>query len=283
MTYYSRRDRAPGTRPYTFTAQGFTLIELLVVIAIIAILAAILFPVFAKARSKARDIATISNLKQVGTAAMMYEQDYDGASVPWEGPGPTFTPWGITLQPYMKSTSVCFDAQLSVPYVEIDPAGQWGWSTTIACNRWGYTSNATGPDQTVSTDSIVSPSTRAAFVTRGEPIPVTPAGGLYNMHWVDGARSSCPDVNSYKSAGNRDYNAVYQSAKDSHQDFLPVVYADGHAKAVNINQYIGRDVSYGACEAKYMSPGVSVANGTGTAASRMQEFWGRWWTYPNDN
>ena len=57
--------------------RGFTLIELLVVIAIIAILAAILFPVFAQAREKARAISCLSNLKQLGTGAMMYVQDYD--------------------------------------------------------------------------------------------------------------------------------------------------------------------------------------------------------------
>jgi prepilin-type N-terminal cleavage/methylation domain-containing protein/prepilin-type processing-associated H-X9-DG protein len=57
--------------------NGFTLIELLVVIAIIAILAAILFPVFAQAREKARQASCISNTKQLGTAAMMYTQDFD--------------------------------------------------------------------------------------------------------------------------------------------------------------------------------------------------------------
>jgi prepilin-type N-terminal cleavage/methylation domain-containing protein len=59
--------------------HGFTLIELLVVIAIIAILAAILFPVFAQAREKARQTACLSNTKQIGTAFMMYVQDYDEA------------------------------------------------------------------------------------------------------------------------------------------------------------------------------------------------------------
>jgi prepilin-type N-terminal cleavage/methylation domain-containing protein len=57
--------------------KGFTLIELLVVIAIIAILAAILFPVFAQARAKARQATCLSNIKQIGLAAMMYLQDYD--------------------------------------------------------------------------------------------------------------------------------------------------------------------------------------------------------------
>ncbi len=61
----------------TRAAKGFTLIELLVVIAIIAILAAILFPVFARARERARQTSCLSNIRQMATALMMYVQDYD--------------------------------------------------------------------------------------------------------------------------------------------------------------------------------------------------------------
>jgi len=92
--------------------RGFTLIELLVVIAIIAILAAILFPVFAQAREKARTISCLSNAKQMGTAVMMYAQDFEEAIAPWISCGaslgcgnPTRAErlWTGKLQPYIKN------------------------------------------------------------------------------------------------------------------------------------------------------------------------------------
>jgi prepilin-type N-terminal cleavage/methylation domain-containing protein/prepilin-type processing-associated H-X9-DG protein len=88
--------------------SAFTLIELLVVIAIIAILAAILFPVFAQAREKARQSTCVSNMKQIGLATQMYTQDYDEA-LPrrWvlNGAG-VVTSWRLILQPYMKNEQV---------------------------------------------------------------------------------------------------------------------------------------------------------------------------------
>ena len=86
--------------------SGFTLIELLVVIAIIAILAAILFPVFAQAREKARQTACLSNEKQLGLAYMQYVQDYDETFPFSEKWGSAGAGWAGHLYPYVKSAGV---------------------------------------------------------------------------------------------------------------------------------------------------------------------------------
>ncbi len=94
-----------GTR----SRRGFTLIELLVVIAIIAILAAILFPVFAQAREKARAITCVSNQKEIGLAVMMYAEDFDENYNPSEvslsGGGNFVTgyDWTFVVNPYIKN------------------------------------------------------------------------------------------------------------------------------------------------------------------------------------
>jgi len=98
--------------------RGFTLIELLVVIAIIAILAAILFPVFARAREKARQTSCLSNLKELQLGALMYAQDYDEVqlrvnigggltyTLPNGNPHTGYMLWHTSLFPYVKNIQI---------------------------------------------------------------------------------------------------------------------------------------------------------------------------------
>ena len=134
-------------------ASGFTLIELLVVIAIIAILAAILFPVFAQARAKARQTACLSNMRQLGTAVMMYVQDYDETYVPSvsytaalaSGLPDTSSPsrsWPTLLYPYVKNEQifVCPDGETSVRSVILTLNG-----VNQTCSYTGVTDTAAAP------------------------------------------------------------------------------------------------------------------------------------------
>jgi prepilin-type N-terminal cleavage/methylation domain-containing protein/prepilin-type processing-associated H-X9-DG protein len=101
--------------------RGFTLIELLVVIAIIAILAAILFPVFAQAKAAAKGTASLNNLKQQTTATIMYSSDVDDMQVlhaitfDTTAPADNHRPWTALILPYMKSTDLYQDP-LSTPF-----------------------------------------------------------------------------------------------------------------------------------------------------------------------
>lgn len=85
--------------------RGFTLIELLVVIAIIAILAAILFPVFARAREKARQSSCLSNMKQLGLGMLMYAQDYDELLAMY-APSTYAYNWFNSIAPYIKNDQI---------------------------------------------------------------------------------------------------------------------------------------------------------------------------------
>ncbi len=120
--------------------SGFTLIELLVVIAIIAILAAILFPVFARAREKARQSSCLSNVKQLLLGLTQYIQDYDEVFPHWRNP---FNPsgsryWHEITQPYVKNWQVFTcpsDAEQSIGYgYNCDYIG-YGSSTSISSDH----------------------------------------------------------------------------------------------------------------------------------------------------
>src|SRR5437667_11863575 len=129
------------------TNRGFTLIELLVVIAIIAILAAILFPVFAQAREAARKTSCLSNTKQLGLAAMQYVQDYDEMYPcnSWDTPAigtsdndtrdPKFRSamqWLWRMMPYMKNRQILVCAS------DPNPKSFWAYGLDGSCDDgWG--------------------------------------------------------------------------------------------------------------------------------------------------
>jgi len=103
--------------------SGFTLIELLVVIAIIAILAAILFPVFAKAREKARQITCASNEKQIGLGILQYVQDYD-ETFPKSNTPTDVLCWAQQIFPYTKSSDV-YKCPDNPDGAKFNPTNQW--------------------------------------------------------------------------------------------------------------------------------------------------------------
>ncbi|MCW3096817.1 MAG: prepilin-type N-terminal cleavage/methylation domain [Chthonomonadaceae bacterium] len=138
---------------YSRKATGFTLIELLVVIAIIAILAAILFPVFAQAREKARAASCLSNQKQVGTAFIMYTQDYD-ETFPLATPSPGGEQTWFTQPPdaRLPATPARFAYWLTATTVYIKNYQVWKCPSTSdhdflgagpynLTNSWTYTFN----------------------------------------------------------------------------------------------------------------------------------------------
>lgn len=287
-------DRAAGARRSGFTpgkCRAFTLIELLVVIAIIAILAAILFPVFAQARRAARDTSTLSNVKQCMTASLMYAQDYDEAMVPYEmdtfnpaNNGKRWSAWPVLLQPYMKNTGICYDQARQVPFVKIDTTtDNWAWSTTLAINRWGFGSRRNNGPEVRTLAALPTPSARMAFIVNRDPWgdPATnPENNWLSMHWIDGARSACPDKNDLaNNAGYKwQYNGAYKAAKDYHANQYIVAYADGHAGKIAVGRVTGEN-SYGACESRYFkNDGSAPAAADAQQAQFMNEFWGQWWT-----
>ena len=208
--------------------KAFTLIELLVVIAIISILAAILFPVFARARENARRTACLSNMKQIGLGLEMYKQDYDG-TFPFSRALPLGT-FREVLQPYIKNTQVfvCPSAPSNWPmdYSYNEMFGYQPGDTYPAPGRFGGTISCNGVGQHVY-DGL-----RESAVTAPSTSIVITEGSLSYYYWLRTLSDAAivanigyfnPWQNAYLS-----YSGIEKAG--IHLEGVNNVYADGHAK-----------------------------------------------------
>lgn len=220
--------------------QGFTLIELLVVIAIIAILAAILFPVFAQARERARSTSCMSNTRQIGTAEMMYIQDYDEVfwSCPWPGGGQLNIPnpanggtvfWSDLLQPYIKNTGI-FDCPSNADVLfntayYLPPAIPQG-STNYYRVEYGYGDMGVHGDQGRPPYSLATLDKPAQIALLGDAVF---AWNFLNCQ-ADPEKVNNPVESRGSFYFTRGINGWALYGKPRHFDGINFVYADGHAK-----------------------------------------------------
>jgi len=239
------------------TRQAFTLIELLVVIAIIAILAAILFPVFAQAREKARQASCISNFKQGALGIMMYMQDYDEAFPVMTAEYGVWTPqpnwaWGQMVFPYIKNWQIhrCPSNGTATEAVVSEGATNpltrefnYALHSGLGFNYMHLTpfTTAVGP----AGGNLFSPQTNAAV---GQPAATimladsiwdkagtAPAGG---GNWFIEAPCFQNSGTAYWFGGWRIDTATdwlqFGGTHPFHQQSVTVAYVDGHVKATRI-------------------------------------------------
>lgn len=206
--------------------SGFTLIELLVVIAIIAILAAILFPVFAQAREKARQTSCLSNIKQIGLATYMYVQDYD-ETFPMElyfgsaaGGQPCVMPSYISLMPYEKNANIyqCPSAPTALNFPKVLSVVSLPPECTSSPNlayvsyfpnysliNWGDPNNLFGPNN-------------------GRPVR--------NMAEVEFVADTAVFYDSTGTLPDAYFGLMDEPIQPRHTAMLNSSFADGHAKVV---------------------------------------------------
>jgi prepilin-type N-terminal cleavage/methylation domain-containing protein/prepilin-type processing-associated H-X9-DG protein len=224
---------------------GFTLIELLVVIAIIAILAAILFPVFAQAREKARSAACLSNLKQVGMATRMYSQDYDEVLVPnyLYSSTTTYQWWPDLLQPYVKNRNVfvCPNWSNFEDYATAPGAPKQRETWSYGGNNWHWWPGGEKKDPDLLGPMGVN---RVGLsINAAEPSVEFPANTIYLMDaisqeiWSPPQQDYCNDGKGYDKPTNVKGSPARGYVHFRHQGGFNAVFVDGHAKWLRKTTY----------------------------------------------
>jgi prepilin-type N-terminal cleavage/methylation domain-containing protein/prepilin-type processing-associated H-X9-DG protein len=206
--------------------RGFTLIELLVVIAIIAILAAILFPVFAKAREKARQTSCLSNLRQLGTAWSMYAQDYDEMACISYYFTPDFSmeyAWDYTIDWNAGIT----DLGLLGPYTKNSQINQ---CPSFQAETWGRPHTGYAYNMRIGGDVFAWPPTNPVSIGAIQK-PTETALLADSAYWSTWPSPGLSGNNYLRSPSDPSYAFVGPNVHFRHNQAANVTWADGHAKA----------------------------------------------------
>jgi prepilin-type N-terminal cleavage/methylation domain-containing protein/prepilin-type processing-associated H-X9-DG protein len=204
--------------------RAFTLIELLVVVAIISVLAAILFPVFARARENARRASCMSNMKQIGLGMFMYMQDYDGmymVSVSKDATGNIL--WPQFIQPYVKSLNL-FNCPSFSKTTFTQGSSASAYYNSAASVPYGLNFWLLGEYYHLSEAGLQTPSETVLVAETGNSASSAATAGYFQCY---------PSYYGYTTPTNTQYGFQGNGAArltDRHMDGLNILWADGHVK-----------------------------------------------------